>query len=210
MHRLTLITLVIIMCAASACSTTAPVNEMTPEAAPTIRPELTPEITAEASSVVWERYIQADASAPGWVLQHPEGWTVVNVDAQNVFLYSAADAGDRLFINGLQPGEFVFQFSFNRGKSPDETPTDHLSALSQGLYTAIFGEIEPVTIAGLEGVQRRGTIEDLGLSITISSRPFSGRQFIDIIAYSRIDEFERNLPMMDAVIETVRYVLPRE
>jgi hypothetical protein len=209
MHRLTLIVLLFVMGAASACNP-APASEVTPEVAPTIQPELTPETTAEASSVVWERYVQSDVTAPGWVFQHPAGWEVVDLDGRNIFLYSTPGAGERLFVNGLQPGELVFQFSLNPAVNGDETPTAHLTALSEGLREAALGDIESVTIAGLDGVQRRGTIDALGLTVVASSRPFFGRQFIDIIAYSRTDEFERNLALMNAVIETVRYVLPTE
>lgn len=217
MHRLILIALLFVMGVASACNP-APSSEATPEVAPTIRPdatqevtpEVTPEMTAEASSAVWERYVQSPPTAPGWVFQHPSGWEIVSTDGQNAFLYSAAGAGDRLFVNGLQPGEMVFQFSHNPAANGDETPTAHLTALSEGLREATFGEIEPVTIAGLEGVQRRGTLESLGVSFVASSRAISGGRYLDIIAYSRTDEFENNRPMMSAVIETVRYVLATE
>lgn len=210
MHRLTLIALLFVISVVSACADAAPSAEMTPEVAPTIQPEVTPETTVEASSVVWERYVESDTTAPGWALQHPAGWEVVNMDGRNVFLYSAPGAGDRLFVSGLQSGEMVFQFSLNPAANSDETPTAHLAALSEGLRDADHGEIEPVTIAGLDGVQRRGTIEELGLTFVASSRPFFGSQFIDIIAYSRTDGFESNWPMMSAVIETVRYVLASE
>ena len=210
MHRWTLTALLLVMFTLSACADAAPANEATQEVAPTIAPEVTPETTAEASSVEWVRYVQSDSTAPGWTFQHPDGWEAVTVDARNVFLYTVSDAGQRLFINGLQPGELVFQFSLNPAANGDETPTAHLSALSEGLRGAALGEIEPVTIAGLDGVQRRGTIEELGLTVTASSRPFFGGQYIDIIAYSRTDEFETNWPLMSAVIETVRYVLPTE
>lgn len=210
MHRFTLIALFIVMCAVSACAGTGPAGEATPEVAPTIPPEVTPETTVEASSVLWERYVQSEVTAPGWVFQHPAGWEIVDLDGRNVFLYSTPGAGDRLFVNGLQPGEMVFQISLNPAANGDETPATHLAALSEGIGGAALGDTEPVTIAGLEGVHRRGTIEELGLSFIASSRPFFGGQFIDIIAYSRTDGFESNWPMMSAVIETVRYVLPTE
>lgn len=209
MHRLTLIALLFVMCAASACNP-APASEATPEVAPTIGPELTPETTAEASSVVWERYVQSDAAAPGWVFQHPAGWEIVDLDGRNIFLYSASGTGERLFVSGLQPGEMVYQISMNPAATADESPTAHLTVLSEQIRDAELGDIEPVTIAGLDGVHRRGTIEALGLSFVASSRPFIGGRFIDIIAYSRTDEFESNWPTMSAVIETVRYILPTE
>ena len=209
MHRLTPIALLFVMCAVTACNP-APASEATPEVAPTIQPEVTPETTVEASSVQWERYVQSDVTAPGWVFQHPAGWEVVDLDGRNIFLYSTPGAGERLFVNGLQPGEMVFQISMNPAASADETPTAHLTVLSEQIRDAALGDVEPVTIAGLEGVHRRGTIEPLGLSFVASSRPFIGGRFIDIIAYSRTDEFESNWPLMSAVIETVRYVLPTE
>lgn len=211
MNRYLLIALLIVIGAASACSNQVPSNEATPEVVPPVAPETTPETTEEASSIEWERFIQSDATAPGWVLQHPSGWTVFDAgDGVNIFLYSTADAGDRLFNSGLQPGEMVFQFSNNRTGAAGETPRDHLTALTSGFNNATLGEIQPVTIAGIEGVQQRGEIESLGLSFTASSRPFLTNQFIDIIAYSRTDEFDTNLSLMNTVIETVRYVLATE
>jgi hypothetical protein len=210
MHRFTLIALLFVMLVVSACADAGPSSDATPEVTPPIQPEVTPETTVEASSVEWTRYVQADATAPGWVFQHPAGWEVVDLDGRNVFLYSTSGAGERLFVNGLQPGEFVFQISLNPAANANETPEAHLTALSEGLREAALGDIEPVTIAGLEGVYRRGVIEALGVSFVASSRPFIGGQFIDIIAYSRTDEFESNWPLMSAVIETVRYVYPTE
>jgi hypothetical protein len=214
MHRLTLIALLFVMVAASACADAAPSSEATPEiqieVTPEVIPEVTPETTAEASSVEWERYVQSDATTPGWAFQHPAGWEVVDLDGRNIFLYSTSGAGERLFVNGLQPGELVFQISMNPAANGDETPTAHLTVLSEQIRDAALGDVEPVTIAGLDGVRRRGTIDALGLTVVASSRPFAGGQFIDIIAYSRTDEFERNLSLMNAVIETVRYVLPTE
>jgi hypothetical protein len=209
MHRLTLIALLFMMCAASACNP-APASEATPEVAPPVPPELTPESTVETSSVVWERYVQSDVTAPGWVFQHPSGWEVVDLDGRNIFLYSTPGAGERLFVNGLQPGEMVFQISMNPAANGDETPAAHLTVLSEQIRDAALGDIEPVTIAGLDGVHLRGTIETLGLSFVASSRLFIGGRFIDIIAYSRTDEFESNWPTMSAVVETVRYVIPTE
>lgn len=210
MHRLTLIALLFVISVVSACADAAPSGEATPELVPPIQPEVTPESTEEATSVEWIRYVESDATAPGWVFQHPAGWEVVNLDGRNVFLYSASGAGERLFVNGLQPGELVFQFSLNPGANGDEMPEAHLTALSEGLPEAALGAIEPVTIAGLDGVYRRGTIESLGVSFVASSRPFFGGQYIDILAYSRTDEFDSNWPLMGTVIETVRYVLPTE
>ena len=210
MHRLTLIAFLFVISVVSACADAAPSGEATPEVVPPIQPELTPETTAEASSVEWTRYVETDSTAPGWVFQHPTGWEVVNLDGRNVFLYSTSGAGERLFVNGLQPGELVFQFSLNPAANGDETPTAHLTALSEGLREAALGDIESVTIAGLDGVYLRGVMEALGVSFVASSRAFFGGQYIDIIAYSRTDEFESNWPLMSAVIETVRYVLPTE
>lgn len=210
MHRFTLITLLFVMFVVSACADAGPSSEATPEIVPPIQPELTPESTEEVSPVEWTRYVESGSTAPGWVFQHPTGWEVVNLDGRNVFLYSASGAGERLFVNGLQPGELVFQISLNPAANVDETATAHLTALSEGLREAALGDIEPVTIAGLDGVHRRGVIEAFGLSFVVSSRPFFGGQFIDLIAYSRTDEFESNWPLMSAVIETVRYVLPTE
>ena len=206
MHRLTLITLLLVLWTVSACADASPASEVTPE----VLPEVTPETTVEASSVQWERFVQSDVTAPGWVFQHPAGWEVVDLDGRNIFLYSTPGAGERIFVNGLQPGESVFQFSLNPAANGDETPSAHLTALSEGLREAALGDIEPVTIAGMDGVHRRGTIEPLGLSFVASSRPFVSGQFIDIIAYSRTDEFESNWSLMSAVIETVRYVYPTE
>jgi hypothetical protein len=104
----------------------------------------------------------------------------------------------------------VFQISMNPAANGDETPEAHLTVLSEQVRDAALGEIEPVTIAGLDGVYLRGVMETLGVSFVASSRPFIGGRFIDIIAYSRTDEFESNWPTMSAVIETVRYVLPTE
>lgn len=197
--------LLIIACMAAACAQSAPAAESTPElTAPA------PEETAEASAQIWETFVQREPTRPGWVFQHPAGWTIVDVDGRNVFLYSTPGAGDQLFSRGLQPGQIVMQISLNPAAQPGQTTEEHLRILTNAMRDATYGEIEPVSIAGIDGLQRRIAIENVGLSAVGISQVAVQDMFIDIIAYSRSDEFERNLPLLTQIIETVRYTLPTE
>lgn len=187
--------------------------EVTPEItrpAPEVTPETTAEATAEVMSLEWQTFVQSPPTAPGWVFQHPAGWEIIEVNNVNVFLYSAPGIGERLFTDGLQPGQLVFQFSLNPAAEGGQTAQDHLTRLTSAIRTATYGDPEPVSIAGLDGVQQRVFIESPALTALAITRELLPGRFIDIIAYSRADEVDANRPTIDTVIESVRYSLATE
>lgn len=203
--KIQLLTALIIAVLAGACGSAA---SPSPEATAEIQVEATAEATAVNPS--WVVVRPSSPTVPGWEYQHPEGWSAVTLDSRNFFLYSAPAVGEHLFTSPIQPGELAFQISLNVAQNPEETVSSHLSVLTGVLRTATFGEQQPVTIGGMEGVQQTGINESLGWTVIAVSREFVRGQFIDIFAYSPTNELEANQSTIDTVIETVRYVLPTE
>lgn len=213
MKRLVFALLILVASLIAACGSEA----TPPNAAQTVGLETTPEIVAEVTPEIvppdnptWVTVHRPDPDFPGWELQHPEGWDIVELDEKNIFLYSAPNIGLTLFTDGLKAGQLVFQISLNITTDASQEVSQHLGVLTGTMRDFVFGETTPYSAAGLDGVQRTGQSERLGLTVLATSRQLRPGQFVDMFVYSRSDELDANMPTISTVIDTVRYAFPTE
>ena len=92
----------------------------------------------------------------------------------------------------------------------DRQDAAHLAVLTDTIRGAEFSVPQPVTVAGLAGVQQIGVNDELNLTIIATSRTIVRGEFLDTFVYTRSDEYAANLPLINAVMETVRYLLATE
>lgn len=193
-----------------ACGSPAPAAGNTP-VAPEITAEPSPEVTAEPSNDLLPIvYDQSTPSQPGWRLRHPDGWQVIVADPNNIFLYSTPSAGENLFGQGLQAGEVVFQITLDIPTPPVGTAADHHSRLVRAIPDTTMDAPAATVINALEGVASEGTSERYGFTVYASTRPYFSSTFIDLLTYVRTDEVDRYQPLIEAIVNSIEYVLATE
>lgn len=193
-----------------ACATPAPTTgnaTITPEVTAEPSPEVTEEPTNDSLPVVYD---ESSPTQPGWRLRHPEGWSVVVSDPNNIFLYSTPSAGENLFGQGLQPGEIVFQITLDIPTAPPEAAADHHAKLVRALPDTTMGAPAATVINALEGIASDGVSERYGFTVYASTRPYFSSTFIDLLAYVRTDEVDRYQPLIEAIVNSIEYVLATE
>ncbi len=179
--------------------------------APEITAEPSPEVTAEPTGdLLPVVYDQSSPSQPGWRLRHPDGWQVIVLDPNNIFLYSTPSAGENLFGQGLQPGEIVFQITRAVPTPPVSTAADHHNRLVRALPDTTMDAPAATVINALEGVASVGVSERYGFTVYASTRPYFSSTFIDLLAYVRTDEVDRYQPLIEAIVNSIEYVLATE
>lgn len=166
-----------------------------------VSPDSTPE--AHSAETV---LVDKSGAAPGLAFSHPAGWELLEADPQSLMVYSAEDAGLRLFNVGLQPGEVVVQVSATPRNRVENDLMNYAASLANST-TGTFGEPQAVTLNGFEGYQLIGGT-DLFTAVVTVTQQFD--QFIEVIAYTRPDEADQHRPQIDAIIDSAIWKLPTE
>ncbi len=166
-----------------------------------VSPDSTPE-THSADTVL----VDKSGTAPGLSFSHPAGWELLEADPQSLMLYSAEDAGLRLFNIGLQPSEVVVQVSATPRNRVENDLMNYAVSLASST-TATFGEPQPVTLNGFEGYQLTGGTDLFYVVVTVTQQ-FD--QFVEVIAYTRPDEADQHRPQIDSILNSAIWKLPTE
>lgn len=194
-----------VLAVAAACDSQPPAPDTPPAEAQTA-----PEMVSALSA--WVSVMRSNPDYPGWEYSHPPGWETVTLDPHNIFLYSRRNMNERLFSAPLSAGEIAFQFSYIPAlrEVPHRTAFSHLKENLRFIPHDTLAEFTHENNIDANNARIEGAVTALQLSFVAVTHKLDTGDYIDIYAYSRSDELENNLPLLNAVIATVNYTVPME
>jgi len=161
---------------------------------------------APAAADISAGVVDKSGAQPGLFFTYPAGWQLEEADTRALFVYSAPDAGLRLFSPGLQVGEVVVQVSATPRSRVESDLANYAISLVETTGTT-HQEPQPITVNGFEGYQVSGERPEFIMTVTVTEQQ---GEIVEVISYVHPADADAQRPVIDAILNSAIWKVPTE